>query len=128
MNQYEHPKSDKVIIADSLDGVGRSSLERYLTHALCLEGEATFRFNGNEFAFRQGDLLITRKGELIEDIVPSPDFKVKVIYIEKGLIELATPNTNYGMRGTLALFLNPVMRLTECQFNLCKENFRNVEV
>lgn len=127
MECNENRKSDKVVIADTLEGAGHGSLESYLTHAICLEGESKFSFNGNDFTFKRGDLLITRKGQLIENLVTSPDFKVKVIYIDKGFIELATPNTNYGMRGTLALFLNPVMHLTEFQFELCKENFKSVE-
>lgn len=35
--------------------------------------------------------------------------------------------TNYGMRGAVALFLNPVMKLTDCQFDIIRQDFANVE-
>lgn len=42
-------------------------------------------------------------------------------------IEKATPNTNYGMRGSISLALNPVMHLTEEEFKRCMADFYNVE-
>lgn len=127
MECNDWPKSDKVIIADTLQGVGEGDLQHYLAHALCLDGAAEFSFNGNRFVMGKGDLLIVRKGRLIEDFTASDDFRVKVIYLHTAFAEAATPLTNYGMKGTLALFLNPVMRLSEFQFGMCLQDFRNVE-
>ena len=41
--------STNVIIADTLDGIGQGKLTSYLAHALCLDGEAEFDFNGKRF-------------------------------------------------------------------------------
>lgn len=38
--------STNVIIADTLEGIGQGKLTSYLAHALCLDGEAEFDFNG----------------------------------------------------------------------------------
>lgn len=35
--------------------------------------------------------------------------------------------TNYGMRGSLALFFNPVMKLTPEQYDLCVREFKWIE-
>ena len=106
---------DSVIISDSLNGLGTDIYKEYLSHALCLGGACKFEFNGNPFELREGDCMIVRKGKLVEKITPSADFKVKVIYVTPQFIELCTPQNNYGMKGQLSLFLNPVMRLDRKQ-------------
>lgn len=116
-----------VIIADRLDELCAGTCQNYLVHAFCTAGTCRFLFNNKEFELREGSLLIVRKGKLIERMYPSEDFRVKVIYVTSGFIELSTPQSNYGMKGQLALFLNPVMQLTESQQAMCKRDFEMVE-
>lgn len=70
-----------VIIGDSLDGIGTGRYENYLAHALCLGGSCTFTFNGNRFEMRESDLMIVRKGKLLDNVMPSEDFAVKTLYV-----------------------------------------------
>lgn len=116
-----------VIIADTMADVGTESRKDYLTHAFCTAGTCRILFNGKAFDFNKGDLLIVRKGRLVEQITPSVYFRVKVIYVTARFIELSTPQNNYGMKGQLSLFLNPVMRLTPKQQETCLRDFGNVE-
>lgn len=113
-----------VIIEDSLDGVGCGRYEDYLAHALCLGGSCSFTFNEQRFELHEGDLMIVRKGKLLDDVAPSADFVVKTLYVTAPFIELCTPQTNYGVKGQLSLFLNPVMRLDEGQRFVCERDFR----
>lgn len=104
-----------VIIEETLAGIGSSRYEEYLAHALCLGGNCSFTFNGSHFELKEGDLMIVRKGKLLDDVKPSEDFMVKTLYVTAPFIELCTPQTNYGMKGQLSLFLNPIMSLDERQ-------------
>ena len=138
-----------IIIADTLQGLGTDAYSGYLAHALCLSGICRLKYNGEERELRAGDLMIVRKGKLVEKIQPSEDFRVKVIYIASGFVVLSTPQTNYGMKGQLScrscsvvysapqnnygmkgqlsLFLNPIMSLTTEQQELCLRDFEQVE-
>ncbi len=116
-----------VIIEDSLDGIGSDRYGDYLAHALCLGGSCTFMFNGQNFEFEEGNLLIVRKGKLLDEISHSPDFIVRTLYVTAPFIELCTPQTNYGMKGQLSLFLNPVMKLDEGQRLVCERDFRWID-
>lgn len=116
-----------VIIEETLDGVGTGRYENYLAHALCLGGSCSFRFNGKEFEMRENDLMIVRKGKLLEEIRPSADFSVRVLYVTSQFISLCTPQTNYGMKGQLSLFLNPVMSLDDGQRFVCERDFRWID-
>ena len=64
----------------------------------------------------------------MRDLRESPDFRVDVIYVTQEFIEQSTPQSNYGMRGHLALFRNPIMRLTPRQQEICGQNFDNVRL
>lgn len=125
-----------IVVADSLRHLRGNSYSFFceadccngkLIHALCTGGSCRFAFNGREFELREGDLMIVRKGKLIEWVHPSDDFKVKIIYINSDFINLCTPQSNYGTKGQLALFLNPVMHLTPEQQEVCRGDFRMVE-
>lgn len=120
-------KTKDVIISESLEGIGTDAFGDYLAHAVCTGGSCKFVFNGKGFELHEGDLMIVRKGKLIENIRTSEDFKVKVLFATTSFIELSTPMTNYGMRGSLALFFNPVMRLTPEQYDLCVREFNWIE-
>lgn len=116
-----------VIIEDSLSGIGSGLYEEYLAHALCLGGSCSFMFNGQRFDLHKGNLMIVRKGKLIDDIRPSDDFAVRTLYVTAPFIELCTPQTNYGMKGQLSLFLNPIMSLDEQQRFVCERDFRWID-
>ncbi len=120
-------KTKDVIITESLDGLGTDAFGDYLAHAICLGGSCSFVFNDKDFELHEGDLMIVRKGKLIEKVRYSDDFKVKVLYATSSFIELCTPMSNYGMKGQLALFLNPVMHLTDEQRFVCERDFRWID-
>lgn len=100
-------ETENIIIRENLDGLGTDAYGNYLAHALCLAGGCRLKYNGEERELRAGDLMIVRKGKLVERIRPTEDFRVKVIYVTSEFVVLSTPLSNYGMKGQLALFLNP---------------------
>ena len=110
-----------VIIERTFEDLGTESYSDYLAHAICLAGQCSFIFNGNEFELKEGDLMIVRKGKLIEKVVTSADFEVKVLYVTTSFIELCTPQSNYGMKGSMVLFLN--FRWIEYRLNQTDHNF-----
>ena len=118
---------ENIIIKDTLDGLGMDAYSDYLAHALCLAGSCRLKYNGEERELQAGDLMIVRKGKLVERIRPADDFRVKVIYVTSEFIVLSTPLSNYGMKGQLALFLNPIMKLDAGQQELCRRDFEMVE-
>ncbi len=117
-------KTDDVIVIENLDNIGDESLSDYLLHSYCYSGECTFTFNGRSHTFKAGDcMILNQRSGLIKNIVQSPDFQCTTIYVSQSFIEVCTPESNYGMKGHLALFNNPVIRLTPEQQYVCRLNF-----
>ena len=116
-----------IIIDDTLTRISDSHFAGYLCHAYCYHGHCTFVRNGKTFRLEAGDcMIVPRRGDLVENIVESEDFIVSVIYVTQEFIEVSTPQSNYGMKGHLALFENPIMRLTPAMQERCAANFEAV--
>lgn len=126
-SETDQPQSPSIVFTDRLGDTSTRGLEKFVAHALCVEGSATFSYNGNDFTLSQGDLLVAHRPANIDNLTTSEDFKVRTVYIEDSFCEKATPNLNYGIRGSLALFLNPVMCLTECEQEVITEDMDLLE-
>ncbi|MBQ7684019.1 MAG: helix-turn-helix domain-containing protein [Bacteroidaceae bacterium] len=118
---------EHIIIASTLEDIGRGRLANYLCHAYCHEGCCTFTYSNKVFTLAAGDCLILRRGDLVESLHPTEDFRVSVIYVTPEFIEISTPQSNYGMKGSLALFQNPVMHLTPDQQKVCVLDFDYIQ-
>ena len=117
-----------IIIDHTLKRIGEAAFAEYLCHAYCYSGYCTFERNGQTFRFEAGDcLIIARRGDLVMNLKESEDFCVDVIYVTQKFIEMSTPQSNYGMRGQLFLFQNPIMKLKPEQQEICRLNFEAVK-
>lgn len=116
-----------IIITDRIDAVPVSQNDEFLAHLLCIDGSCRYRYNGSEFELRHADLSIIRRRELIEDVRLSSYFRCRVIYARSSFIELCTPQSNYGIKGSMALFLNPLMHLTTEQYEVCLRDYDLLE-
>ena len=104
-----------VVVSHTFSTSEQAQMQGYLTHALCLNGEADVRLNHQEFKLKKGDSFILRKSELGELLSTSDDFEIINVFVNAEFVELATPLSNYGMRGGMLLFQQPIMPLTDEQ-------------
>lgn len=117
-----------IIIDHDLDRLGTDDkVLNHVAHVLCEQGQLDFIFNSEPFTLRAGDSMIVRLQRLIEDKRPSADLRATVIYVTPEVVEVATPRSNYGIRGSLALFHNPIMSLNEQQQARLRRDFDEVE-
>lgn len=117
-----------IIIDNTLAKISSPDFTDYLCHAYCYAGFCMLERNGKTFRLEQGCcMIIARRGDLVKIVETSSDFRIDVIYVSQKFIELSTPQSNYGMRGQLALFRNPIMPLTPPQQEVCKQNFEAIK-
>ncbi|MBQ8703751.1 MAG: AraC family transcriptional regulator [Bacteroidales bacterium] len=115
---------EDILIADNLGSTALRQTQGYITHALCRQGGCSFFMGPVCHHFAAGDCLIIPQQSLqMNRLEASDDFVVEVIYVKSTFIQNSTPQSNYGMRGHLALFENPVMHLNEEQQQVCALNF-----
>jgi len=112
-----------IIVSDTLTGIGKGEVAGYLCHAYCHEGFCEFTYNNNLYRLKAGECLIIRRGDMVDHVSESEDLQMDVVYVTPEFIEVSTPHSNYGMKGSMALFNNPVMSLTEEQQKVCALDF-----
>ncbi|MCH5329089.1 MAG: AraC family transcriptional regulator [Coprobacter sp.] len=120
MNKTDRPD---IVIGNSMTCIGQGELKDYVTHAYCRSGSCSFSFNDQRYTFSAGDCLIMRHSRLITDVVEGAGFETDIIFVTPEFIEISTPQSNYGMRGSVSLFHNPILRLSPEQQEVCRLDF-----
>ncbi len=112
-----------IIVANTLIGIGKGKVAGYLCHAYCHKGSCEFTYNNNVHRLKAGERLIIRRGDLVERVNESDDFHVDVVYVTPEFIEVSKPQSNYGMKGSIALFNDPILHLNPEQQKVCALDF-----
>lgn len=105
--------AQEILFADDFSFMSSKEIDRYVTHALCHEGEASFHLAGQPFRMRKGDCIVITHGELVTDMSVSDDFRVTVLYLLGEYALKNMPKNDYDVIGKLTLLRNPVLPLTE---------------
>lgn len=97
-----------------------------VVHILCLEGSFSFSRNHTRFNVSQGDYVILSAGIGVTDLSMSADIRVVIMYFSESVVFTATIRSNYGVFGHLSLIENPVLRLSDSEFNRCRRDMENL--
>ncbi len=117
----------EVIIEKDLFALGSDQVADYVAHIYCAAGSCVFGFNDEEFTIQAGDCAIVTITKLVYDVRMSEDFAVTVIYVHNTFLLQSAPESNYGVKGVMSLYHNPVMSLDERHRQICENDFRMVE-
>lgn len=116
-----------ITIDHDLKRLGTDEMDEHVAHIICYQGKMDFTFDGRPFTLSAHDAMIIRAQRLLEGLRPSADFSARCIYVTQPYIEFCTPRTNYGIKGSLSLFQNPIMHLNKEQFERMNMDFRYME-
>lgn len=116
-----------MIIDHDLHRLATGEADEYVAHILSFQGRMEFLFDGRPFTLTPQCGMIVRVQRLLEGLSPSSDFKAKCIYITVPYLEYCSPRSNYGIKGTISLFQNPIMHLNAEQFERLNMDFRYME-
>lgn len=116
-----------MIIDHDLHRLTSPEVANMVAHILSYEGTMDFKFDDRPFRLEPKCGMIITVLPLLEDLRPSADFKAKCIYIVQPYLEYCSPRSNYGIRGSLSLFQNPVMHLNSEQFERLDMDFHFME-
>lgn len=85
----------------------------WVIHLLCLDGEAWFVYDGRKFSISRNDVVIITKPQIISDSGQSDDLRVEIIAAPSNFLHNQLPANNFGIGGTISLFENPVIHLSD---------------
>lgn len=105
-----------------LDGLFAS----YVAHLICNKGNLRFTYHEREFNCQTGNGLICIPGQFTE-VEASDNLEVRIVLTHIDFHYMATPQSNYGVQGTLCLFLNPVIELDKEEWRLLNQDIDQIE-
>ena len=104
---------ETIITGSDFTKMGAAETKDYIAHVLCLQGSCSFVYNGERYDLLANNLLIVRQHHLIKDFSPHENFDVVVLFIHAPFMDSAAPDVNFGVRSTLLLMENPILKLTK---------------
>jgi len=117
---------EKLIVEHHVDNLCAEALSGYVAHVICRKGELTFKFVDRAFVLHAGEAMIIVQ-QLVQDLQSSKDFDAICIYVRRDFVEFCTPSSNYGIKGTFALFACPVMQMDAAHFEQLENDFLQIE-
>lgn len=117
-----------IFAARDLERLREEGPADYVAHVICTAGRAEFTFDGRDFALCAGETMIILLRRLVERLHCSVDFAGMCLDVRQSFLEACTPRSNYGIRGSLALHENPVMRPDGRRFARLCGDFEQIEL
>ena len=95
-------------------------------HLLCLSGEGSLVYSDRRFHFRKGDLLVLSHPDAISDLTTEPGCNGEFLAANYRFLQNLLPPNNYSIGGSISLYNNPVLSLSEAQFRIFQDDIRRI--
>lgn len=115
-----------VLVCSTAADIAPEEKHSYTLHYLCKSGSCTFVYGINAHPVQAGDCVIISLPMLMESFTPTQDFACRLIAVRNTFLEKSRPRSNYGTKGRLSLYINPVMPLTEEERKRCERDFDDI--
>lgn len=117
---------DGIIFANSLDDMDALRCANRVTHILCEQGSMGFGFQDTRYNVAAADYVILPNAALATGFTASPSFRGIAMSLSASFVASIAMRSNYGVVGHLSLMRNPVMKLSDHDFRVCKEAMENL--
>ena len=113
---------DKIVFRKNPGSYNNFNSIGKVTHILCEKGSFSFLQNHVRYNVGPGDLVIFLNGMIITDIHLSMDFEGIIMEFSESFFYTDNVRNNYIIIGHLSLLKNPVIRLNDRQFKICRSS------
>lgn len=117
----ENTAFDGIVFADSLRDCDVLHYDGRVIHILCRQGSMSFLLRDVLYNIVAGDYVILPAGVPVSEFCTGQDFEGIVMRLSESFVASIAIRSNYGVIGHLSLLQNPVMKLSEHDFQLCEK-------
>ena len=112
--------------SEKIEDITLPELAGSCLHLICLSGEGSLTYFDRLFQFRQGDLLILSHPDAISNLAIVPGCQAEFLAANYRFLQNQLPPNNYSIGGSISLYGNPVISLTEDQVRIFLEDIRRI--
>ena len=112
---------ENIIFVESIEGYDFAKYTAdHIMHILCTRGSMSFVFHNVHYNIVEGDYIILGNLSFASQFSHSSDCECIIMSFAESFIISMALRSNYGFIGRFALMRNPVMKLSECDFEKCR--------
>lgn len=115
---------EEIIFSNNIFTCSFYDAEKWLPHVFCLEGSLSFLIDGKPFIARARDCIIASAYSPMSQLMPSEDFRCRIMMTTRNFAENNKPVMAYNVVGHLGMMQNPVLPLLPSEM---EQSLRNVE-
>ena len=101
--------------SDNIGDIGLEQLRKCCLHLLCTAGEGSLVYYDRCFHFRKGDLLVLSHPEAVSNLALGQGTEGALFAANYKFLQNQLPANNYSIGGSISLYGNPVISLSEDQ-------------
>ncbi|MBM6719811.1 AraC family transcriptional regulator [Bacteroides gallinaceum] len=106
-------KELKIVYSTLFQLIRSVKLRGWCVHMVCLQGEGFFTYDGRPFHVKKHDAVVINAPQQVHVVGQSEDLKVEVLAAPHDFLSNQLPANNYGIGGSISLYDNPVIPLSE---------------
>ena len=107
-------------------GMNARELGHTCMHLLCLESEGSFVFNEHCYHIAKNDLVVIPMPDRVSNLAAHDDLRVEWFAADYKFLQNLLPSNNYSIGGSISLYRNPVVRLTDEQARHLQDDFHRL--
>lgn len=90
-----------------------SELTDCCAHLICIAGEGSFVYNEKCFHLQKNSLAVISHLDEVSNLAATDDFRIEMFAADYRFLRNILPSNNYSIGGSMSLYQNPVLPLTE---------------
>lgn len=100
--------------------------DEYLPHIFCLQGSVSFILDGKPYRANAGDCIIASNKMSALQILPTDDFRCRLMFIRNDFIDENRPTSQYAIVGHLGTMQQPIIPLMPAEMEQCLRNIESI--
>lgn len=116
----------KIVHSTLFQLIGSVKLKGWCVHLVCLRGEGSFTYDGRPFHVTQYDAVVINAPQQVVVTEQSEDMEVEVLAAPHDFLSNQLPANNYGIGGSISLYDNPVIPLSETDALKLVQDIHNI--
>lgn len=101
--------------SENIEDIGLPALRNCCLHMLCTAGEGSLVYYDRCFHFRRGDLIVLPHPEAVKNPALTPGTAGELFAADYKFLQNQLPTNNYSIGGSISLYGNPVISLSDAQ-------------
>ena len=107
-------------------GMNAKELSHTCMHLLCTAGEGSFVFNERCYHITKNDLVVIPMPARVSNLAAHDDMRVEWFAADYKFLQNLLPSNNYSIGGSISLYQDPVINLSDEQAQLLLEDFHRL--